>query len=65
MSPLFGTPTFRWLPAKARLQTRFLMFYARVPEGFSRIDDVVLEGGNMTIVDRSGKRLVLPASRGL
>jgi hypothetical protein len=65
MSPLFGTPTFRWLPAKAKLQTRFLMFYARVPEGFSRIDDVVLEGGNMTIVDRSGKRLVLPASRGL
>ena len=65
MSPLFGTPTFRWLPAKATLQTRFLIFYARVPEGFSRIDDVVLEGGNMTIVDRSGKRLVLPASRGL
>ena len=35
------------------------------PEGFSRIDDVVLEGGKLTIVDRSGKRLVLPASRGL
>ena len=65
MSPLFGTPTFRWLPAKARLQTRFLMFYARVPEGFSRIDDVVLEGGNLTVIDRSGKRFALPASRGL
>ena len=65
MSPLFGTPTFRWLPAKAKLQTRFLMFYARVPEGFSRIDDVVLEGGNLTVVDRSGKRFALPASRGL
>ena len=65
MSPLFGTPTFRWLPAKAKLQTRFLMFYARVPEGFTGIDDVVLEGGNLTVVDRSGKRLVLTASRGL
>ena len=65
MNPLFGTPTFRWLPAKSKLQTRFLMFYARVPDGFSRIDDVVLEGGNLTIVDRSGKRLVLPASRGM
>jgi hypothetical protein len=65
LSPLFGTPTFRWLPAKARLQTRFLMFYARVPEGFNRIDDVVVEGGNLTVVDRSGKRVVLPASRGL
>jgi hypothetical protein len=44
MSPLFGTPTFRWLPAKAKIETRFLMFYTRVPDGFSRIDDVVLEG---------------------
>jgi hypothetical protein len=65
MSPLFGTPAFRWLPAKAKLQTRFLLFYTRVPEGFTRIDDVVLEGGKLTIVDRSGQRLVLPASRGL
>jgi hypothetical protein len=65
MSPLFGTPTFRWLPAKAKLQTRFLMFYVRAPDGFTRIDDVVLEGGKLTIVDRSGLRLVLAASRGL
>ena len=65
MSPLFGTPTFRWLPAKANLQTRFLMFYAKAPEGFTGVDDVVLDGGNMTIIGRSGKRLVLPASRGL
>jgi hypothetical protein len=65
MSPLFGTPTFRWLPAKAKFQTRFLMFYVRVAEGFTRIDDVVVEGGKITIVDRSGLRLVLPASRGL
>ena len=65
MSPLFGTPTFRWLPAKAKIQTRYLMFYVRVPEGFTRIDDVVLESGKLTIVDRSGQRLVLPALRGL
>jgi hypothetical protein len=65
MSPMFGTPTFRWLPAKAKIQTRFLMFYTRVPDGFTRIDDVVLEGGKITVADRSGQRLVLPASRGL
>ena len=65
MSPLFGTPTFRWLPARAKLQTRFLMFYAKAPEGFTRIDDVVLEGAKLTVVDRSELRLVLPASRGL
>jgi hypothetical protein len=65
MSPLFGTPTFRWLPARAKLQTRFLLFYAKVPDGFTHIDDVLLEGGRLTVVDRSGLRLVLPASRGL
>jgi hypothetical protein len=41
------------------------MFYAKVPDGFTRIDDVVLEGGKITVADRSGQRLVLPASRGL
>jgi hypothetical protein len=65
MNPLFGTPTFRWLPAKAKLQTRFLIFYTKAPEGFTGIDDVVLEGGKVTIVDRAGKRLALAASRGL
>jgi len=65
MNPLFGTPTFRWLPAKAKIQTRFLLFYTKVPEGFTRIDDVTLEGGRLAIVDRSGQRLVLSASRGL
>jgi hypothetical protein len=65
MSPLFHTPTFRWLPAKAKLQTRFLFFYARAPAGFTRIDDVLLEGGKVIVLDGSGQRLELPASRGL
>jgi len=65
MSPLFGTPTFRWLPAKAKLQTRFLMFYLRVPEAFTRIDDVQVADGKITIIDHSGQRLVMTASRGL
>ena len=65
MSPLFGTPTFRWLPAKAKLQTRFLLFHVKAPDTFARVDDVLLEGGKIIIIDRSGLRLVLPASRGL
>ncbi|MCX6629497.1 MAG: twin-arginine translocation signal domain-containing protein [Candidatus Solibacter sp.] len=31
--PMFDTPTFRWLPAKSKIQTRFLFFYAPVPAG--------------------------------
>ena len=65
MSPLFGVPTFRWLPAKSKIENRFLLFYTRVPEGFTRIDDVTLRDGKLTIADRSGKTVVLAASREL
>jgi hypothetical protein len=63
---MFGTPTYRWLPAKSTITSGFVMFYTRTPEGFTRVDDVVLEGGKLTIEDRtSGKKIVLNASRGL
>ena len=66
MNPLFGTPTFRWLPAKSKIQTKFLMFYTAVPEGFTRVDEVTLDGGKLTLEDfTSGKRVVLPAAQGL
>ena len=65
MSPLFGTPTFRWLPAKSKIETRFLMFYTRVPDEFTRIDNVTFESGKITILDHSGKSVVLTASQGL
>jgi hypothetical protein len=65
MSPLFGAPTFRWLPAKSKLETRFLFFYTAVPADFTRIDDVILDAGKLTVVDHSGKRVTLAASRGL
>jgi hypothetical protein len=65
MSPLFGVPTFRWLPAKSKLQTRYLMFYARVPDSFTKIDDVILKDGKLAIIDHSGAILTLPASRDL
>jgi len=65
MSPLFGAPTFRWLPAKTTMETRFLMFYTKVPDDFTKIDDVILDSGRLAILDHSGKRVVLAASKGL
>ena len=63
---MFGTPTYRWLPAKSKIASSFVMFYTRTPQGFTRVDDVVLENGKLTIEDRgSGKKIVLNASRGL
>jgi hypothetical protein len=63
---MFGTPTYRWLPAQSRIGSSFVMFYTRTPDGFTKVDDVVLANGKLTIEDRaSGKTIVLSASRGL
>ena len=50
---LFDTPTYRWLPAKSTIRSAFLMFYTNTPAGFQRVDDVILEGGRLTIFDRA------------
>lgn len=65
MGSLFGTPTYRWLPAKGKIESHFLMFYAAVPANLHRVDDVKLEGGKIIISDASGTRLELAASKGL
>lgn len=63
MSPLFGQPTYRWLPAKSTIENKFLIFYTKVPDDFTKIDDVTFADGKVTIIDHSGKRVVLPASK--
>ena len=55
---MFDTPTYRWLPAKSKIKTRFLLFYAHVPEGFNKVDDVTMENGRIVITDRSAKKQV-------
>jgi len=63
---LFDTPTYRWLPAKSRIASAFLMFYTRTPDGFGKVDDAILDNGTLTIEDRaSGIKVVLMASRPL
>ncbi len=66
MGTMFGAPTFRWLPAKAAIESHFLLFYSQTPEQMQKIDDVRLEHGNIVIEDRANhQRLALAASRGL
>jgi hypothetical protein len=63
---MFNTPMFRWLPAKSKIRTKFLLFYARVPEGFGKVDDVRLENHQIVIEDRSAhKQVTLAATLGL
>lgn len=65
-NPMFGVPSFRWLPAKSKIRSRYLMFYTRAPEGMKRVDEVTLRDGRLVIEDRtSGARVVLAASQPL
>jgi hypothetical protein len=64
LTPMFGAPTFRWLQAKSKLDTKFLMFITKVPAGFKKTDDVRLEGGQL-VIEGSGMKVSLPVSRGL
>jgi hypothetical protein len=63
---LLDAPTYRWLPAKSRIGSAFLMFYTRTPDGFRKVDDVVFANGKVTATDAtSGVAVVLAASRPL
>jgi hypothetical protein len=60
---MFDTPMYRWLPAKSKITTRFVMFFAKTPPGMSKIDDVRLEDGKIIADDRAaGRQVVLAAS---
>ncbi len=60
---MFETPLYRWLPAKSKIETKFLLFYAPLPEGMTKIDKITLENEEITI--QGEHRLTLKASKGL
>ncbi|MGE5489035.1 MAG: hypothetical protein ACM3ZB_14565 [bacterium] len=63
LGSMFGTPVYRWLPAKSKIASRFLLFWARAPEGMRRVDDVRIEGDSIAIEDAgAGKTLRLRAA---
>ena len=62
---MFGNPTYKWLPAKAKLHASFLAFYTKTPDGFDRVADVTLANGKIQIQDKSGRVLALTAARPL
>ena len=61
---MFDTPTYRWLPAKSKIESGYLLFYARAPQGFRKVNDVRLEGFKLVIEDHQAKQqITLKASR--
>lgn len=66
LTPMFGTPTLRWLPAKSKLRTRFFLFLTKVPAGFRKVDEVRLQTGQLVLEDRTaGQRVLLACARTL
>jgi hypothetical protein len=65
MHELFGTPTYQWLPAKSVVEKSWVMFYAPVPEGMTKVTDVRLENGQLLIEDGLGHRVTLRAAGSL
>lgn len=63
---MFGAPAYRWLPAKSKIEARYLMFYTRTPEGMRHVDEIRLENGALVIADKKAKQQIrLSASLGL
>jgi hypothetical protein len=53
--PLFGEPTYRWLPAKSKAQVRFLILLFEVPETFRGVATVSIGKRRINVVE-SGVR---------
>ena len=63
LGKMFDTSVYRWLPAKGKIASSFLMFWVKSPEGMTHVDDVRLENGKLTIEDRTtNKTITLTAS---
>ena len=60
---MFGTPLYRWLPAKGKINSKFLMFYTPVPAGFRKVSDVRLADGAVTIEDAAAHLTVKLATK--
>jgi len=64
LGTLFGAPTYRWLPARTTITSGFLFFYASIPAGMTKVDDVAWEHGKIVITDRKGGQVVRLAAAG-
>jgi hypothetical protein len=65
LNTMFDAPTYRWLPAKSKVSSAFILFYLRTPPGMTGVKDVRSEPGKIVIEGRNGEVIAIPASRSL
>ena len=63
--PLFGEPTYRWLPAKSKAQVRFLILLFKVPETFRGVSSVSIAKRKIDVVESGahGRKLSVAADK--
>jgi hypothetical protein len=63
--PLFGEPTYRWLPAKSRTQVRILILLFEAPETFRGVASVSVAKGKIDVVESGarGRKLSVVADK--
>jgi hypothetical protein len=63
--PLFGEPTYRWLPAKSKAQVRFLILLFKVPETFRGVASVSVAKRKIDVVESGarGRKLSVAADK--
>jgi hypothetical protein len=62
--PLFGTPTFSIVPARARKTVRYLAFLSEVPKGVDAIRDVRFTNGQIQVLGAGAADVVSVPARG-
>lgn len=60
----FDVPTWRLLPAKTSISSKFLMFWTQTPDEFGNVVDVNVAGQTLLIRDASNRKLELPVDLG-
>jgi hypothetical protein len=60
LNPMMGNPTFRWLPARATIETDFLLFFTPTPSGMDRVTSLGMAGGSIVVNEGA---LRIPAGR--
>jgi hypothetical protein len=63
--PLFGEPTYRWLPAKSKAQARFLILLFEVPETFRGVGSVSIAGKKIVVAESGprGRKVAVAADK--
>jgi hypothetical protein len=63
--PLFGEPTYRWLPAKSKAQVRFLILLLEVPETFRGVAKIFIGRKRIEVIESGSpaRKLSVAADR--